>query len=597
MANQADDRLGVDGPEAVWRRLRPGLEKAGPISNSGVTRDTYLDAAERIVRAAVPWQDRFGAIIDPYLHFHTATCTPRFAGALGQLIGHGRCEDLLDVCVSSYEYGLACLTEPRTSPEFAAKELVMAHRGLRGRVPEDRVARWEAHWRDYDGRACYNCVQNGMDHNFNTFALVGDYLRISEGLGGDADLVEELLDKELRHVDENGMYHDPKCPMTYHLVVLQQLSLILSLGYDGRHQEQVSRAVQLGGLSSLLLQSAAGQAPFGGRSNQFHFMEAHSAALFEVCAIRSQDDGDSSLSGAYKRAARRGVAMTLPWIVDMEPYRHIKQGFHPSQNHGTDSGGPYSIYGTLAASLLSTAATVADEDLPERITPSEHGGYVFTTVPDCHQTTAGCAGWSVQVDTKANLDKDATGLGRVAHVGLRPEAILSGSISACPDYTFAFDLPQRSTAIGPGWPGPNGEIHRLAAFSETLSDVEIVVVDASAGRVSFEVRYTGEMGGVEEVVERYELDPEGLRYTFRLTPDVPGAALVVPVIDTDGEVDAVVSCRSDRIEVSYRGGRFCLSVEGSEWELTDERNSNRNATYRTAIAHCRDGSNVALRIS
>jgi hypothetical protein len=586
-----------DGPEAIWGSVRAGLEATGAVSNTGVSRETYLDAAERITRVAVPWQDRFGAIIDPYLHFHTATCTPRFVGALGQLIGHGRCEDLVDVCISSYEYALACMTEPRTSPEFAAKELVLAHRALRDRVSSERLARWESHWRDYSGRTCYNCVQNSMDHNFNTFALVGEFLRTREGLGGDAALIEELLEKELGHVDGKGMYHDPKCPMTYHLVVVQQLSLLLYSGYEGAHFEAVSRTVRRGGLASLFLQSSAGQAPFGGRSNQFHFMEAHSAGLFEVCARFAMDDGDPLLAGAYKRAARRGVGMTLPWIMDMEPYRHIKQGFHPELNHGTDSGGPYSIYGTLTASLLCTAATVADEKVAERVSPSEVGGYVFPTVSDCHQVTAACGGWSVQVDTRANLQKDATGLGRVAHVGLRPEMILSGSISSWPDYSFAFDLPQRNTTIGPEWTGPDGAPHRLADYAELLSDAVVQVETSSASRVCFEVIYSGDMDGVAQVLERYELSPEGLRYTAQVDPRPEMIGLIVPVIENDGDEASEVSCHEGEIEVRYRGEKFRMSVEAGVWELTEERNSNRNATYRTAIARCPTGSEMALIIS
>jgi hypothetical protein len=596
----ADDerRSGNDcGPEAIWRSVRAGLESTGAVPDTGVSRETYLDAAERITRVAVPWQDRFGAIIDPYLHFHTATCTPRFVGALGQLIGHGRCEDLVDVCISSYEYALACLTEPRTSPEFAAKELVLAHRALRDRVSSDRLARWVSHWRDYNGRACYNCVQNSMDHNFNTFALVGEFLRVREGLGGDEALVEELLDKELRHVDEKGMYHDPNCPMTYHLVVVQQLSLLLFSGYNGAHLEAVSRTVRRGGMSSLFLQSAAGQAPFGGRSNQFHFMEAHSAGLFEVCAGLALDDGDALLAGAYKRAARRGVGMTLLWIMEMEPYRHIKQGFHPDLNHGTDSGGPYSIYGTLAASLLCTAASVSDEKVEERVSPSEVGGYVFPTVPDCHQVTAACGGWSVQVDTRANLEKDATGLGRVARVGLRPEAILSGSISSQPDYSFAFDLPQRNAAIGPEWTGTDGAAHRLADYSDLLSNAKVEVETSSASRVCFKITYSGDMDGVSQILERYELSTEGLRYAVRVEPRPEAFGLVVPVIETDGDEASEVSCVEEKIEVRYRDDRFSLSVEAGVWELLEERNSNRNATYRTAFARCPDGEEMVLTIN
>ncbi|HCU36023.1 MAG TPA: hypothetical protein DGT21_11425, partial [Armatimonadetes bacterium] len=39
---------------------------------TGIGREVYLDLAERIVRAAVPWQDERGAIINPVLKRETS---------------------------------------------------------------------------------------------------------------------------------------------------------------------------------------------------------------------------------------------------------------------------------------------------------------------------------------------------------------------------------------------------------------------------------------------------------------------------------------------------------------------------------------------
>ena len=581
----------------VWRRIRARLEEAPIPKPTGVSTATYLDAAERVVRAAAPWQDRFGAIIDPYLHYHTSTCTPRFVGALGQLIGAGRCRDLVDVCVRSYEYALANITEPRIAPEFAVKELVLAHRALRDKIEPERLAKWEAHWRDYRAESAYLVIRNERDGNFNTFGLVGEFARIREGLGGDPDLVDRLLEKELRHVDDNGMYQDPGCPLTYHVVVMQQLALLLALGYRGHHYDTVADAVRRGGLASLLMQSAVGQAPFGGRSNQFHHCEAQAAALFEVCARLARDDGDALLAGAFKRAARRGVALTLPWIMEMEPYRHLKQGFHPRLNHGTDSYGPYSVYGTLIASLLCIAVGVADESIEERLTPAECGGYVFTLTPEFHQVFAHCGGWSVQTDTKANRAKDATGLGRVHRIGLRPEAILAGSIPAEPGYVVSCNLPQRNVAIGPEWDGADGKTCPLADFSQEIEGAELVVLEQTADRVAFEIIYRGKMGEVREICEHYELSSAGLHYSAQIEPQPQQARITVPIIESDGDAISRIEAEDDEIRVTYRGGAFCVAVANGVLELTDERNTNRNATYRTALCTPSAADHAVLVIS
>lgn len=573
-------------PEKIWLRLRDRLKEMPAGTPTAVTVNTYLDLAERIVRTAAPWQDALGVIVDPYLHRQASTTTPRFVGALGWLIGFVRCADMIEVCVRSYEHALSVLKYPAVSPEFAVKELVFAHRALRDKVEPARVRKWKDYWRSYRAESCFNAVVSGRDHNFNTFGLVGEFARIREGLGGDMDLVERLLEKELRHLDANGMYMDPDCPLTYHVVVVMQWALLLMLGYKGKHHGVVSDAVRRGGLASLLLQSAVGQSPFGGRTNQFHHCEAQAAGLFEVCARLARDDGDDLLAGAFKRAARRGVALIMPWIMEMEPWRHIKQGFHPEVNHGTDSYGHYSVYGILVASLLGFAAYLADETIEERLSPAELGGYVFATTPEFHQVVAHCGGWSVQIDTKANLEKDSTGLGRVHRTGLRPEAILAGSIPAEPAYVLAPGLPrpQRNCAIGPEWDDVGGKPHRLAEFSQAILKYSVTASEQRADRVEFEVTYQGHMGGVGQVCEHYILTSEGLRYDVTLEPTLAQVRIVVPILETDGDVTSRVDAAPDALTVTYRNSTFTVAVENGGIALSDERNSNRNATYRTAVA-------------
>jgi hypothetical protein len=385
-------------------------------------------------------------------------------------------------------------------------------------------------------------------------------------------------------VDAFGMYHDPDCPMVYHVVVMQQWALTLLSGYRGRFLEELSTAVRRAGLSSLLMQSAAAQAPYGGRSNQFHHNEAQSAALFEACAVLARQDGDGVLAGCYRRAARRSVRLIAPWILSMEPWRHIKQGFHPRLNHGTDSAGPYSVYGILTGSLCCIAASLADASIPEYLTPPEVGGYAFCVDPCFHRAFAASGGWSVQLDLKAQLTKDATGLGRVHRSGLRPETILSGSIPAQPQYTFAFDLPQRNAAIGPEWQWTDGATHRLADFCEQIERWEIEPLEQSADRVTFRVRYRGQLGGLQEIVESYGISPEGVRYAVALHPEPTMWRIVLPLIETDGEAVSRISRSAAGLEVCYREDRFRVEVIGGTLERTEELDTNKNARYRSWLA-------------
>ena len=106
-------------------------------------------------RAATPWQNPMGVVVDPYLHIHASTTTPRFVGALGQLIGFGRCDDLVDACARAFDYALSTLTEPRLAPEFNTKELALAWPAIKDRVSEERRERWAATWRLYRPDCAY----------------------------------------------------------------------------------------------------------------------------------------------------------------------------------------------------------------------------------------------------------------------------------------------------------------------------------------------------------------------------------------------------------------------------------------------------------
>ena len=578
--------------EDACQNLRARVEQTPLPTPTGATRDLYLDIAEHIVRAATPWMDDTGMVVDPYRGEPDQFATSRLVGALGHLIAAGRCGDLIPACVAGYEACLTQLHQPELSPEFSIKELMYAHATLKGKIETQTLARWQEAWAQHDPRASYNCVVNGLAHNFNVFALVGEFFKRRNRLADHSDLIEELLAGQRQHFTDHGMYRDPNDPMTYDLVVRQQLDLIMSYGYAGANLEWMREVSRRGALTALLFQSTTGQMPFGGRSNQFHFMEAHFACLCESQARFYRDQGDLALAGAFKRAGRRAIAMTVPWIMGMTPLRQTKQGFDPAIEHGIDSGGHYSVYGLLMASLCGTAYHLADESIEERITPAELGGYVFDLWPAFHKVFATCAGYHIEIDTRADPHKDASGLGRLHRDGVWPETALSASITATPQYSFAFDNPAHNLAIGPAWIGQDGHEHRLADFSDQIEDVRLEIIEQTEQRVAFTARYAGDLGGVREIVERYELNANGLIYSFTLDPKPERAWLLVPVIETDGQANATPEETPEGLRVAYRGALY--EIHGPQAELTaDPPAANRNALYQTWRI---EGQRVHLRI-
>lgn len=381
--------------------------------------------------------------------------------------------------------------------------------------------------------------------------------------------------------------------MTYDLVVRQQLDLILSEGYSGAELCWVEEVCRRGAIVSVLMQSTTGQYPFGGRSNQFHFVEAHFACLCECRARYYDARGQAALAGAFKRAGRRAVAMTRPWVTGLEPLRQTKQGFPPSLEHGIDSGGYYSVYSLLMASLCATAYHLADESIQEAITPAELGGYVVQLSPAFHKVFAACAGYHIQIDTRADLTKDATGMGRLHREGAWPETALSMPITATPAYSFCFQHPLRNMAAGPAWLDAEGKQHRLADFSGEIEHVRLVVHQQTPARVAFELLYAGNMAGVHSIRESYALTPDGLWYAVALSPEPAALWITVPAIRTDGDAESID--RSDRscVRIEYRG--WVLEAIGPHPERApDPPAANRNALYDT---YAMPADHVRLRLS
>lgn len=584
-------RLGEYPLEGKWQRLRREIETSPKPDPTGIDRTFYLDLAERIVRAAAPWQDESGTIIDPYYGKEFRTSTSRFVGALGQLIKAGRCLNMVDVCLKSYEACLLRLDEVESAPEFWTSPLMYAHEALKDRVRRRRLRRWERTWRNHKPRQCYICIVDGATNNFLVFALAGEFFKHKQGLGGDLELIEEAIDHLSEDFTEFGMYRDPNDPMTYDLVVKQKLDMICSYGYSGRNLKRITDICRRGALTSLLYQSTIGQMPFGGRSNQFHFVEAFFACLCESQARAYKEQGDLLTAGIFKRAARRAVKTTAPWIMDMEPFRHTKQGFDPKLMYGVDSWegelyGHYSVYGLLAASLLGTAYHLADETIDEVITPAEVGGYAFDLWPAFHKVFATCGGYHVEIDTRADHYEDATGLGRVHRDGIWPETALSGSISPSVHYTVdQMFMPQKSLAIGPAWLDDNGDERHLADFEDEIKDVSLNVIEEMTNKVAFEVVYQGDFGQCRKITEKYGLSQDGLSYEVISDNSSLAFFVLVPLIKTDGIEESQIEVTDEGFSVKYRNCLYRVSAGGpADATLSEDKPAaNRNAVYLTGV--------------
>lgn len=588
--------------EDVYACLRPKLDADGPAGDG--SRSDYLDCSERIVRALIKHQAPDGVIIDPYhpresnLEFFA---TSRLVGALGQLIKAARCLDLKDALIKAVDCCLPHLNEPKLAPEFWVKELVYAWEALQRDLPADKRGQWKKLWLSQDPKQSYRCIVQDEHHNLTTFVALGEYLKHRNGLGGDPKLVDGIVADQLdrRLFTPTGLYVDPGAPMTYALVVNQQWDALLHWGYDGPRAAEMRDLSDRSGKTWLLIQSVTGEAPFGGRSNQFNFIEGHLACFFESQASRRAKAGDAVLARAFKRAARMALSAIKPWVMDMEPLRHLKHGFDPKIEHGVDSGGTYSVYGALAASLLATAYHFADDSIRPAICPAEIGGYAIDLGPEFHKVFATCQGYHIEIETRAGRPrKDATGLGRIHRKGVRPETAMSSSIISEADYSIGKGLtpPAQSLALGPAWKTPDGSEMRLADMGSHIEETKLMVRKASADEVEFDVDYNVGLGGLTLVSESYRLSAEGLDYSVRLDDKTLEPYILVPLLATDGDARSRISVEPHGLAVEYRGCRYRLQASDSvTCELSpDSPLANRNGLYSTGIVR---GGSVKLSLS
>jgi hypothetical protein len=579
--------------EGKTQRIFADLPSVAEWEPTGLTRKCYLDLAERIVRHAVPWQRSDGVVISPVVGRETSTTTARFVGALGGCIWGGRCLELVENCALGMDYCcevMAGLRQPEeifTGPEFYTKELMYGYLALKDRVDTARHRRWGELLASFDPWARYPSWRVWADSNFPIYGVCGEQLKTWAGLADSSDAIDAVLDNQFKLINPWGLYRDPSDPITYDLTDRQQLGMLLRFGYEGRHRAWIDEATRRGGLTQLLYMSVTGQMPFGGRSNQYHIMEAMAAAICEMEA-RRYDSTHPEYAGAFKRAAHMAAASIRPWIEGGEPPFIIKNRFPAEARHG-DAGyddSPYSAYALLIASILGTAYQLADDSIAEGPAPVDRGGYVFRIWPSFHRTWATCGPYHMQIDLRGQSGYDATGLGRLHRRGVRPETALSVPIPAEPTVHMSVESAPQYAAIGPvaKWGLKRVPLADMSAsrYCAGVYSADVKVDEECAERVAFTVRYSGDLCGAEAVLEGYELTPDGLT----ITPQVEGGQLVefvVPLLVTDGMAHAQTQRLENGFQVTYEDAIYEAIVDdmdGLELVLATRHLPNSNGIYR-----------------
>ena len=571
---------------------------------TGCSRSLYLDMAETIVRTMAEGQDETGAIVDCVLKQEWGQTTPRFASPGAYLLSQGRIPDLrgqVELAMTSCCVRLADGQAP--APDFWMRELCSAYHAFSHQNTDQALMeRWAKELRRVNPEALYTQVRpdgNNLEelHNWTVYAAGGEALREACGLVSPDSapisgmvFCDKYLPTQLLHFTEYGMYRDPQDPITYDLTTRLQFAVALLAGYRGTVAGDIQELLRRGAITQLFYISPLGLVPYGGRSSQFQFQEAIVCALCELEARRHVSD-NPLLAGAFKRQGHLSALAIRPWIMESNPFRHVRNHFPIEKNWGGDIYANHSCYGLTAASFLALAADYANDSIPESPCPAELGGFTLHLDDAFHKVFATGAGYHVEIDTKADLHYDATGLGRVHHAGLPFLLGLHAPFTKTPLYKLPEEfLPKANMSLSSTWKVGNTE-YRLADLSHDLG-CALEVTESRPEAVQFQLHYRWQDHCIDE---SYRLSEAGIRFTSAVTYrglPVEALSVTVPVPITDGEQTTEIIEEGGAGIVCWRWGKGIMTIEFDKSsvraQLENTRYANRNGIFCSLIFHTQE---------
>jgi len=504
---------------------------------------------------------------------------PRLTACIGLLIANGRQAGKREVFVRMMD--VSCRDAARGKMpykaggnEFSVKELVFALVALEkaGVYPKEKTEAWRTTLSKVDAWRCYQKIHKpdmSWSGNWPVFGCASEQARRRYGLGGDRSFIDMYAADYLRWFDENGMFKDPYQPAVYDCVTRLQFMHVLDEGYDGPIAGRIAAALDRGAEATLWLQSAAGEIPYGGRSNQFLHNNTFFAAVCEWYAVRSAKKGDREKALRFRRAAKRAADELAPWLAH-RPLNHVKN-FYPRDDSastydalpamGCEKYAFFNQYMVTMASWAMSAWRFCDESIVSEGEKLEEPPFAFATSPEFHWVFLSAGDYSAQFDWLPNEEYDSVGLGRVHRRGAPTAICLSTPCTKAPHY-------RRETKDGAA----------LAILPVVPEGTPLRLFQRFASANRAQTRWF--VGDFEWncILTSEGLDTE-VKRPGKVTPPGP-VALALPAFEFDGAAETQVACDGKTLSVAYGGWVCRYATEDGSIVRTDVVTSNRNGRYR-----------------
>jgi len=587
-------------------------QQATEFSPTGLARKDYLDVIAGQVKAMHSYQDSAGRIIDPVTKKEMYYATPCYAHSVATLTtaGRGISAELLESGMRALDVSIESLTGNSAAGghgDFYTWPVMFAYEQFTPLAPDARKAAWRKqlaamdiktaykHYRTpyqvYEHRKFYDTFGKFWAHNWNLLNSAGEFLRAGHGFT-DLAYTDFCLTMQLPHFTPYGMYSEGGDPLAYDMFSRHYVAGMLHRGYRSFVYTTYRDLLWKGAWTSLFMQSPNGELPTGYRSSQHIWNEAEQSVVFEIYATHYAKAGRMAEAGAFKRAARLALGSVKNWIRPDGTGYVVKNRYPIEAKHGYERYSEHTCYNLLACSMLAQAWQFADDNIQEKPSPADLGGFVVIP-PGFHKVFANVGGNYVEYETSGDLKYNPTGLLRIHLAGGHPQlgpsggTGIGGSGSSLRKETAA----RENIAVGPEWKGKDDRWTRLAARQGSEPKVE--VLEESPDKASFRVTWP-------DVSQTITVDRGGVTVEDLVTArDVSSIRVNYPMLVFDGatETDVQLNGNSVTLALGGKGVKFTLTEPaGTRLKRSGTRLKHRNGLVEAAIAEA-PGTRMVYRIT
>ncbi|MBN1903410.1 hypothetical protein JW926_18975 [Candidatus Sumerlaeota bacterium] len=587
-----------DDPIAPYvKKFRANLSTISTLEPTGLSRNDYLKVIEGNVDYFKTLQDESGAIIDPHRNVEYQYSTPCFALASATLVVHKGRKDLLEHSAKAMDWATWTLSQRKAATaheDFYSHQIARALPLLKSLVDSERYAKWEQNIRSFDPYETYRSGVGGG--NWNVVALSGEALFHLLGIRKDKKYIEDCLAMQGRFFNSKwGLYTEG--PMPYDHFPRIWAADMLEAGFQGKYTDKLRIVLDRAALTSLFMQSPMGELPAGGRSAHHQWNEAEQCFTYEIYAARAKKAGDLEMAGVYKRAAHLALGSVKRWMRPSGELWIVKNKVDPAKFHGYEGYSSHSQYNLLAMAMLSIAFkhAASTEDVLEKPSPADIGGFVFQIPPPHHKAFANAGGMYVEIDYSADLHYNPTGLIRIHKKGFNPQLGPSDGLTETPSSRYP-EGPRATCAIGASWKNSAGKWRRLGEFGNPVQ-AELKNVKESPEFVSFDLEYQGDFDGVSKIVESYEVKPDKVGLRVSLENYKGPFRYAWPVLSDNGEKKTSIEILGNTVKVTLDGESQTYMAEGGgTLKVEEQEYPFKSGWARLAVAEYPEASAPLLLI-